>query len=86
MRAADDERHELAGIAVKLEFSTKPDQAVARVRGAFDSGIGADWFAGDEVYGSRALRHSMRTMGLGYAVAVKQNQEVARACTSRSAR
>lgn len=46
------------------------------VRDALDAGVEADWFAGDEVYGSRALRRGMRVMGLGYAVAVKQNQKV----------
>ncbi|MCX4784212.1 IS701 family transposase [Streptomyces sp. NBC_01264] len=74
--AADDERRELAGVPDELEFSTKPDQAVAMVRDALDAGVRADWFAGDEVYSSRALRHSMREMGLGYTVAVKQNQKV----------
>ncbi|MER5699921.1 hypothetical protein ACWDBO_51730 [Streptomyces mirabilis] len=57
-----------------MELSTKLDQAVAMVRDALDAGVGADWFAGDEVYGSRALRRRMRAMGLGYAVAVKQTR------------
>ena len=74
--AADEERRELAGVPEELAFATKPAQAAAMLAKAYAAGIRAAFFAGDEVYGSRALRRTCRTLGLGYAVAVRTDHRV----------
>ena len=75
--AADEERRELAGVPEELAFATKPAQAAAMLAKAYAAGICAAFFAGDEVYGSRALRRTCRTLGPGYAVAVRTDHRVA---------
>lgn len=43
---------------------------------AHAAGVRASFFTGDEVYGSRALRTTCRTLDLGYAVAVRTDHQV----------
>lgn len=45
--------------------------------GAHAAGVRAAFFARNETYGSRALRRTCRTLGLGYAVAVRTDHRVA---------
>lgn len=73
---ADEERRELTGVPEELAFATKPAQAAAMLIKAHAAGVRAAFFAGDEVYGSRALRRTCRTLDLGYAVAIRTNHKV----------
>jgi SRSO17 transposase len=68
--AGDEERRELTGVPQETVFATKPQQALAMVADALTAGIEARWFAADEVYGGRELRTGIRSLGLGYTVAV----------------
>ncbi|MER6695527.1 IS701 family transposase, partial [Streptomyces minutiscleroticus] len=74
--AADEERREAAGAPEEIMFATKPQQAVAMVAGALESGVRARWFAADEVYSGRELRTNIRWFGLGYAVGVSHTHVV----------
>ncbi|PBC75776.1 LOW QUALITY PROTEIN: SRSO17 transposase [Streptomyces sp. TLI_235] len=86
--AADEERRELAGVPDEVGFATKPELAAALLTKAVEAGVRATFFAADEVYGPRHLRQTCRTLGLGYAVAVRSNHRVttpARAMTCKDA-
>lgn len=74
--AADDERRELAGVPDEVTFKTKPQLAGDLLRHAHDQGIRAGFVAGDEVYGGRDLRRSIREQGAGYVLAVRSNYAV----------
>jgi len=74
--AADEERRELAGVPDKVEFETKPQLAGRLLQHAHDQGIRAAFVAGDEVYGGRDLRRSIRERGTGYVLAVRSNYAV----------
>jgi SRSO17 transposase len=74
--AADEERRELVGVPEELGFATKIAITEAMLAKAVASGVRASFFAGDEVYGARSLRRTCRTLGLGYAVAVRSNLKV----------
>jgi SRSO17 transposase len=74
--AADEERRELAGVPEEVPFATKTVQTIAMLTKAHAAGIRAAFFTGDEVYGSRALRRTCRTLGMGYAVAVRTDHRV----------
>jgi SRSO17 transposase len=74
--AADEEKRELTCVPEELAFATKIVQTQQMLTRAHDAGIRAAFFAGDEVYGSRALRRTCRTLGLGYAVAVRTDHRV----------
>jgi SRSO17 transposase len=74
--AADDERRELAGVPDEVTFETKPQLAGRLLRHAHDQGIRAGFVAGDEVYGGRDLRRSIREQGTGYVLAVRSNYAV----------
>lgn len=74
--AADEERRELAGVPEEVTFATKIVQTAAMLERAHAAGIRAAFFTGDEVYGSRALRRTCRTLGMGYAVAVRTDHRV----------
>lgn len=74
--AADEERRDLTGVPEELVFATKPAQAAAMLIKAHAAGVRAAFFAADEVYGSRALRRTCRTLGIGYAVAVRTGHRV----------
>ena len=75
--AADDERRELTGIPDDVMFETKPQLAGHLLQHAHDRGIRAAFVAGDEVYGGRDLRQSIRERGTGYVLAVRSNYMVA---------
>ena len=74
--AADEERRELAGVPDEITFETKPQLAGDLLQHAHDQGIRAAFVAGDEVYGGRDLRKSIRARGTGYVLAVRSNHAV----------
>lgn len=69
--AADDEHRELASVPKEVLFATKPQLADALLDCAHVRGIRAAFVAGDEVYGGRQLRRSIRERGMGYVLAVR---------------
>ena len=74
--AADEERRELAGVPDEITFKTKPQLAGDLLQHAHDQGIRAGFVAGDEVYGGRDLRKSIRARGTGYVLAVRSSYAV----------
>ena len=74
--AADEEHRELAGVPEEVMFATKPQLAGALLDRAHALGIRAAFVAGDEVYGGRELRRSIRQRGTGYVMAVRANHVV----------
>jgi SRSO17 transposase len=74
--AADEERRELAGVPGEIMFKTKPQLADDLLQHAHDQGIRAGFVAGDEVYGGRDLRKSIRARGAGYVLAVRSSYAV----------
>jgi SRSO17 transposase len=74
--AADEERRELAGVPDEIMFETKPQLAGDLLQHAHDQGIRAGFVAGDEVYGGRDLRESIRARGTGYVLAIRSNNAV----------
>jgi SRSO17 transposase len=87
--AADEEHRELAGVPEEVLFATKPQLAGNLLDRAQRLGIRAAFVAGDEVYGGRELRRSIRQRGMGYVLAVRANHVVtvgsARTVTAASA-
>lgn len=71
--AADEEHRELAGVPEEVLFATKPQLAGALLDRAQCLGIRAAFVAGDEVYGGRQLRRSIRQRQMGYVMAVRAN-------------
>src|SRR5262249_15433531 len=71
--AGDEERRELAGVPEEVMFATKPQLADALLDRAHRLGIRAAFVAGDEVYGGRELRRSIRERDMGYVMAVRAN-------------
>ena len=57
-------------------FATKPQLAGALLDRAHALGIRAAFVAGDEVYGGRELRRSIRQHEMGYVLAVRANHTV----------
>jgi SRSO17 transposase len=74
--AADEERRELAGVPDEITFETKPQLAGDLLQHAHDQGIRAGFVAGDEVYGGRDLRKSIRARGTAYVLAVRSSYAV----------
>jgi SRSO17 transposase len=74
--SADEERRELAGVPDEIMFKTKPQLAGDLLQHAHDQGIRAGFVAGDEVYGARDLRKSIRARGTGYVLAVRSSYAV----------
>jgi SRSO17 transposase len=72
-RAADEEHRELAGIPEEVPFATRPQLASDLLDHAQSLGIRAAFVTGDEVYGGRELRRSIRQRGMGYVLAVRAN-------------
>jgi SRSO17 transposase len=68
---ADEEHRELAGVPEAVMFATKPQLAGGLLDRAHALGIRAAFVAGDEVYGGRELRWSIRQRGIGYVMAVR---------------
>jgi SRSO17 transposase len=75
-RAADEEHRELAGVPEEVLFATKPQLAGGLLDRAHRLGIRAAFVTGDEVYGGRELRRSIRRRGMGYVLAVRANHTV----------
>jgi SRSO17 transposase len=71
--AADEEHRELAGVPEEVMFATKPQLADALLGRADRLGIRAAFVAGDEVYGGRELRRSIREREMSYVMAVRAN-------------
>ena len=71
--AADEEHRELAGVPEEVMFATKPQLASTLLDRAHRLGIRAAFVAGDEVYGGRELRRSIREREMGYVMAVRTN-------------
>jgi SRSO17 transposase len=69
--AADEEHRELAGVPEAVMFATKPQLAGGLLDRAHALGIRAALVAGDEVYGGRELRWSIRQRGIGDVMAVR---------------
>jgi SRSO17 transposase len=59
-----------------VPFATRPQLASDLLDHAQSLGIRAAFVAGDEVYGGRELRRSIRERGMGYVLAVRANQTV----------
>ena len=74
--AADEEHRELAGVPEEVLFATRPQLAGDLLDHAHALGIRAAFVAGDEVYGGRELRRSIRQRGMGYVLAVRANHTV----------
>jgi SRSO17 transposase len=74
--AGDEEHRELAGVPQEVMFATKPQLADALLDRAHRLGIRAAFVAGDEVYGGRELRRSIREREMGYVMAVRANHTV----------
>jgi SRSO17 transposase len=74
--AADEGHRELAGVPEEVLFATKPQLASTLLEHAQSLGIRAAFVAGDEVYGGRELRRSIRQRGMGYVLAVRANHTV----------
>ncbi len=75
--AADEEHRELAGIPDELVFASKPRLADQLLERTHSRGICAAFAVGDEVYGGRELRRSIRQLGMGYVMAVRANHGLA---------
>jgi SRSO17 transposase len=72
---ADPDRCAAAGIGRDVEFSTKPELALALLTRALDAGVPAGWVAADEIYGQHAgLRLALEERGMPYVLAVPVNQ------------
>jgi SRSO17 transposase len=72
---ADPDRCAAAGIGRDVEFSTKPELALAMLTRALDAGVPAGWVAADEVYGQHAgLRLALEERGMPYVLGVPVNQ------------
>ena len=71
--AADEEHRELAGVPEEVMFASKPKLAGDLLDRAHCGGIRAAFVVGDEVYGGRELRRSIRQRGMGYVMAVRAN-------------
>jgi SRSO17 transposase len=75
-RAADEEHRELAGIPEQVPFATKTAAGQRPAGPRAVPGIRAAFVAGDEVYGGRQPRRSIRQRGMGYMMAVRTNHVV----------
>ena len=71
--AADEEHRELAGVPEEVMFASKPKLAGDLLDRAHCGGIRGAFVVGDEVYGGRELRRSIRQRGMGYVMAVRAN-------------
>jgi SRSO17 transposase len=58
-RAEDMPRRAEAGVAVEVEFATKPELAIRMIGRALDAGVPAGWVTGDEVYGQHSKLRRM---------------------------
>jgi hypothetical protein len=69
--AKDPVRRKKAGIPRGLEFATKPELAIAQVKGVIERGVRICWVAADEVHGrSGDFRAACRALFLSYVVII----------------
>ncbi len=74
---ADADRCAAAGVPDGTEFMTKPRLALAMIEDALGQGVRVGFVTGDEVYGADpVLRTALRTMSVGYVLAIARNQPV----------
>lgn len=73
----DRSRCQAAGVPDTVAFATKPQLAADMIEQAVAAQTPAAWVAGDEAYGNNtALRARLRTLGLGYVLAVACNHHI----------
>lgn len=75
--ADDPRRRAKAGVPEQVRFATKPQLALAMIGRAVAAGLTAAWVTADEAYGRAGFfRAGLRTLHLGYVVAVACDQQV----------
>ena len=68
----DADRRAEAKVPPDVVFQTKPEQALAMLRHAWDAGVPMRWVAGDEIYGEATeLRDRIAASGRWYVLAVR---------------
>jgi SRSO17 transposase len=73
----DRDRCRAAGIPDTIGFATRSELAADMIDAAVATGIPARWVAADEAYGNNTvLRAHLRTLGLGYVLAVARSHHV----------
>jgi len=73
----DRERRAQAQVPEEVIFQTKPEQAMAMLEHAWETGVPMRWVTGDEVYGdSPALRDLVTQAGRWYVLAVRSSAPV----------
>lgn len=73
----DRARRREAHVPEGVRFETKPEQAMAMLRHAWEQGVPMRWITGDEVYGdSPRLRELIQQQGRFYVLAVSANTRV----------
>jgi SRSO17 transposase len=66
-----------AQVPTEMRFETKPEQAIAMLKHAWEQGVPMRWVTGDEVYGdSPRLRETVQEHGRFYVLAVSANTRV----------
>nr|WP_089206797.1 IS701 family transposase [Streptosporangium subroseum] len=74
---ADPGRCRAAAVPGDVTFATKPALAAQMIAAALESGVGARWVSGDEVYGQDPkLRAFLEEQRLGYVLAIAGNRRV----------
>src|SRR2546427_3156127 len=75
--AGDRVRRAEAHVPQEVDFATKPQQAIAMLKRAWEQGVPMRWVTGDEVYGdSPRLRETIQEHGRFYVLAVSANTRV----------
>src|SRR5205823_689794 len=75
--ASDRTRRAEAHVPQEVGFATKPQQAIAMLKRAWEQGVPMRWVTGDEVYGdSPRLRETIQEHGRFYVLAVSANTRV----------
>jgi SRSO17 transposase len=75
--SADAERRKKAKVPQAVGFQTKPEQAMAMLKHAWEQGVPMRWVRGDEVYGdSPQLRENIEAQGRYYVLAVASHTPV----------
>ncbi|WP_328426522.1 IS701 family transposase [Micromonospora sp. NBC_00389] len=74
----DPQRRSEAGVPEQVRFATKPQLATRMIEAAVLAGLPCRWVAGDEAYGGDPrLAAKLRTLRLGYVLAVARSYQVA---------
>jgi hypothetical protein len=73
----DPERRAEAGVPEHIRFATKPQLAARMIEAAVAGGLPCRWVTGDEAYGGDPrLAARLRTLRLGYVLAVARSHQV----------